>query len=64
MQNQDEVDINVLVRTYHNKISQLTNQNILLEAKLETLTTDYKEHIESLLAENADLKEKLEETES
>ena len=38
-------------------LATLTNQNVLLEAKLATLTSDYKEHIESLLTENADLKE-------
>lgn len=61
MENQSEVDVNVLVKLYHTKLSQLTNQNILLEAKLTTLTQDYKEHLESLLEENADLKAQLEE---
>ena len=28
---------------YHSKISTLVNQNILLEAKLESLTKDYNE---------------------
>ena len=36
-----EVDVNVLVRTYHKKISELINQNILLESKLESLSQDY-----------------------
>ena len=36
-----EVDVNVLVRTYHKKISELINQNILLESKLESITQDY-----------------------
>ena len=36
-----EVDENVLVRTYHKKISELINQNILLESKLESITQDY-----------------------
>jgi len=61
MENQSEVDVNVLMKIYHTKLAQATNQNVLLEAKLTTLTNDYKEHIESLLAENADLKQKLEE---
>lgn len=61
MENQGDVDINVLVKLYNSKISQLSNQNILLEAKLTTLSQDYKEQIESLLQENADLKQKLEE---
>ena len=33
-----EVDVNVLIKIYNNKISSLTNQNLLLEAKLHTLT--------------------------
>lgn len=61
MDNQSEVDVNVLMKLYHTKLAQATNQNILLEAKLTTLTNDYKEHIESLLQENADLKQQLEE---
>ena len=61
MENQGDVDINVLVKLYNSKISQLSNQNILLEAKLTTLTQDYNAQMESLLEENADLKQKLEE---
>lgn len=44
-----EVDINLLVSIYNQKISALTNQNILLEAKLQTLTKDYEEEKNSLL---------------
>ena len=36
-----EVDVNVLINHYHKKISSLINQNILLEAKIESLTRDY-----------------------
>jgi len=61
MENQNEVDVNVLIKLYNSKLSALTNQNVLLEAKLATLTQDYKEQIESLLQENADLREQLEE---
>jgi len=38
-----DVDVNILIKNYHSKISQLVNQNILLEAKLESLTKDYNE---------------------
>ena len=38
-----EVDVNVLINHYHKKISSLINQNILLEAKLESLAKDYTE---------------------
>jgi len=38
-----DVDVNILIKNYHSKISTLMNQNILLEAKLESLTKDYNE---------------------
>jgi hypothetical protein len=38
-----EVDVNILVSLYNQKISALTNQNILLEAKLQSLTKDFEE---------------------
>ena len=38
-----EVDVNVLINHYHKKISSYINQNILLEAKLESLAKDYTE---------------------
>jgi len=57
-QNQSEVDINVLVSLYHQKISQLSNQIILLEAKLQTLTKDFNDERESLLQQILELEEK------
>lgn len=42
MNNQNsEVDVNVLVKLYNQKLSFLTNQNVLLEAKIQTLSQDY-----------------------
>ena len=42
MTNQNtEVDVNVLIKLYNQKLASLTNQNVLLEAKLQTLTQDY-----------------------
>jgi len=38
-----DVDVNILIKNYHSKISSLINQNILLEAKLESLQKDYLE---------------------
>jgi len=60
MEQQNEVDVNVLVKLYNSKLASLTNQNVLLEAKLATLSKDYQEQLEALLEENADLKEQLE----
>ena len=50
-----EVDVNVLVSIYNQKISALTNQNILLEAKLQTLQKDYEEEKNSLLMKIVEL---------
>ena len=36
----NDVDVNTLIKIYNQKISSLTNQNILLEAKLNTLVQD------------------------
>jgi predicted phage gp36 major capsid-like protein len=49
-----EVDINVLVGLYNQKIAALTNQNILLEAKLQSLTKDFEVEKEQLLAQLLD----------
>lgn len=44
MNNQNnEVDVNVLIKLYNQKLSYLTNQNVLLEAKVQTLSQDYLE---------------------
>jgi len=61
MNNEGEVDINVLVRLYNQKLAALTNQNVLLEAKLQTLSDDFSEEKEQLLAENLELKNKYDE---
>ena len=39
----EEVDVNALISLYNQKVSQLSNQIILLEAKLQTVTQDYLE---------------------
>ena len=60
MENQSEVDVNVLIKIYNSKLAAVSNQNVLLEAKLATLSQDFQEQMDSLLEENADLKAKLE----
>lgn len=52
MTRDSEVDINVLVRLYNQKLAALTNQNVLLEAKLQTLTEDFTEEKNQLIEEN------------
>ena len=39
----NDVDVNILIKNYHSKISSLMNQNILLESKLESLNKEYLE---------------------
>jgi hypothetical protein len=56
-----EVDINVLVRLYNQKLSALTNQNVLLEAKLQTLSDDFAQEKNELLATNLELQNKYDE---
>ena len=36
-----EVDVNILISHYHKKLSTIVNQNILLEAKMESMSKDY-----------------------
>ena len=60
MENQSEVDVNLLIKLYNSKLSTISNQNVLLEAKLATMSQDFKEQMDALLEENADLKAQLE----
>jgi|TARA_B100001109_G_scaffold190362_1_gene156991 hypothetical protein len=58
MQQNSEVDVNVLVKIYHQKLANALNQNVLLEAKLETLKQDYEEKINNLLQETSNIEDK------
>ena len=55
MQQNSEVDVNVLVNLYHTKLATALNQNVLLEAKLQTLKIDYEKEKNELLEEIANL---------
>ena len=57
MQQNSEVDVNVLVILYHTKLATALNQNVLLEAKLQTLKNDYEKEKHQLLEEIANLTE-------
>ena len=57
MQQNSEVDINVLVNLYHTKLAAALNQNVLLEAKLQTLKNAYEKAKQLLLEEIANLKD-------
>ena len=56
MQQNNEVDVNVLVNLYNSKLSSALNQNVSLEAKLQTLKNDFEKEKQELLAEIANLK--------
>ena len=58
MQQNSEVDVNVLVNLYHTKLAAALNQNVLLEAKLQTLKNDFEKEKQLLLEEIANLKDK------
>ena len=58
MTNSNDVDVNALIKIYNQKISTLTNQNILLEAKLQTIVQDHLDAQKELLAEKLELQEK------
>ena len=55
MQQNSEVDINVLVNLYHTKLAAALNQNVLLEAKLQTLKNDFEKERNELLEQLANL---------
>ncbi len=57
---QTDVDVNVLIKLYNQKMATLANQNVLLEAKLHTLTQDFLDEKKELLANQAELQEKYE----
>ena len=58
MARNNDVDVNTLIKVYNSKISTLTNQNILLEAKLQTIVQDHLDAQKELLAEKLELQEK------
>ena len=56
----NDVDVNALIKIYNQKISTLTNQNILLEAKLQTTVQDHLDAQKELMAEKLEYQEKYE----
>ena len=60
MAQNNDVDVNTLIKVYNSKISTLTNQNILLESKLQTIVQDHLDAQKELLAEKLEIQEKYE----
>ncbi len=53
MQQNSEVDVNVLISLYNSKLAAALNQNVLLEAKLQTLRNDFEKERNELLEQIA-----------
>ena len=53
MQKNSEVDVNVLINLYNSKLAAALNQNVLLEAKLQTLRNDFEKERNELLEQIA-----------
>ena len=54
----NDVDINVLIGLYNQKLASVSNQNVLLEAKIQTITQDFLEEKTKLLEDNSELQKK------
>ena len=55
MQQNSEVAVNVLANLYHTKLAAALNQNVLLEAKLQTLKNVFEKEKNELLEQLANL---------
>tara|TARA_B100001029_G_C14633888_1_gene220665 strand:+ start:153 stop:380 length:228 start_codon:yes stop_codon:yes gene_type:complete len=58
MTQNNDVDINVLISIYNQKLSTISNQNVLLEAKIQTITQDFLEEKTELLKQIKELQDK------
>jgi hypothetical protein len=54
-----EIDVNLLVTVYNERINSLYSQNILLEARLKSLIRDYTEEKNKLMMSNLELQRQL-----
>ena len=61
MTQNNDVDINVLISIYNQKLSTISNQNVLLEAKIQTITQDFLEEKTELLKQIKELQDKHDE---
>ena len=58
MAQNNDVDINVLIQIYNQKLSTISNQNVLLEAKIQTITQDFLEAKTELLRQLKEIQDK------
>ena len=54
----NDVDITVLIGLYNQKLASVSNQNVLLEAKIQTITQDFLEEKTKLLENISELQKK------
>ena len=54
----NDVDINELIGIYNQKLASVSNQNVLLEAKIQTITQDFLEEKTKLLENISELQKK------
>ena len=54
----NDVDINVLIGLYNQKLASVSNQNVLLEAKIQTITQEFLEEKTKLLENISELQKK------
>ena len=56
----NDVDVNVLIKLYNQKLATLANQNVLLEAKLQTIMQDLLDEMSNIVAEKNEIEDKYE----
>ena len=56
----NDVDVNVLIKLYNQKLATLANQNVLLEAKLQTIIQDHLDEMSNIVAEKNEIEDKYE----
>jgi hypothetical protein len=57
----NDVDVNVLIGLYNQKMATIMNQNVLLEAKYQSLKKDFESEKTKLLNLNLDLQKQVDE---
>ena len=56
----NDVDVNVLIKLYNQKLATLAHQNVLLEAKLQTIMQDHLDEMSNIVAEKNEIEDKYE----
>ena len=57
----NDVDVNVLIGLYNQKMATIMNQNVLLEAKYQSLKKDFETEKTKLLTLNLDLQKQVDD---